>query len=231
MIRATVEYSVKFQAPVLPGSGHGVAGVDRAAARTMAGPGLRVPYIPGSHLRGVVREKVEHLARLVLGDDAVKTIAHVEDQAMRPDLDDPVARLFVSGGRQGLVVFRDLLPSRNDRESGGDSGDALGKVAVRARVSIDRRTGTQRGQRLFDHETWHPAGRLAGRVDAWLENEDTARFDLALLVGGLRLVDALGANRSAGLGACRVDIDKVLIDGEEVDCEALLEELGGRADR
>ncbi len=221
MIHATIRYRVRFlgAGAVLPASGFGAGGIDRAVVRTAGPGGVPVPYVPGSHVRGVVREQVERLARLVLGEDAVRTASHGGD-TMNPDPGDPVARLFVGGRRQAVVAFRDLVPA--------DAEGARRNVRARARVSIDRRTGVQRGGRLFDHETWH-AGVLEGTVEAWLDGEETADLDLALLAGGLRLVDALGGNRSAGLGRCEVEILEVKKGGEPVAPEDLLGRLGGRS--
>ena len=144
---------------------------------------------------------------------------------MNPDLADPVARLFVTAGRPGMVVFRDLVPpGGNDKQQQQEEQ----AIDVRARVSIHRHTGAQRGQRLFDHETWY-AKELTGSIEAWFDHEETANLDLALLLGGLRLVDAIGANRSAGLGRCKVEVTQVVRDGAVIDWRQLLDQELGRA--
>ena len=83
-----------------------------------------------------------------------------------------------------------------------------------ARTSIDRVTGTARDATLFVSELVTGARRsLHGRVQARhaagvrTQLGDGFPYDYALLVAGLLTLDALGGDKSTGLGRCNVKLD------------------------
>lgn len=203
---AEVDYQVHFlSAGVHSGAGTGGARADRRVLRE--GGDL---LIPGSHLRGVIRHRMEQLAR-ALGETVAEP--HALDPGQAPDAADPVTRVFGAGERDTVTVFHDLRPRQRS-----------GPTSLRRRVSIDRRRRSQRPLRLFDMEVWEQ-DRLDGRIIAHLEQPAHARRDLALLVAALRLVDAIGGSRSAGFGRCRIEIERVAVDGQAQELRALFAAL------
>jgi len=151
------------------------------------------PFIPGSQMRGILRHRVEQVAALFgAGVGAVE-------------------RLFGADGQEPALRFSDLRAAAEEP----------GCTEVRQRVSISRRTGTQVSGRLFSMEVWR-VPQLSGRVDIFHSgNTSTADADLGVVIAALRLVDAVGHARSAGLGSCKVELGEVSVNGSPVDLAGL----------
>jgi CRISPR/Cas system CSM-associated protein Csm3 (group 7 of RAMP superfamily) len=189
------------------GSGHAGARVDRLVRRRggLHGP----PFVPGAQLKGVLRHQCERLAA-VLGCRVVSP--HAGEAAQRDTLVEafqplarsefPVDRLFGSRYQGECLFVEDALPSRSP---GGT------RSLPAARTAIDRVTGTSREQHLFVTEVaGQPARGLRGRLRArhpagvLTQFGDDLPYEYGLLLAAFRGLEALGGNKSVGLGECRV---------------------------
>jgi CRISPR/Cas system CSM-associated protein Csm3 (group 7 of RAMP superfamily) len=210
--RLDVTFSITWQADWHVGSGQGTSHVDRLLRRRACGPqGERLPFVPGSQIKGVLRHQCERLLALlggevvsphVVGSQAEPALLmHFRPLARSPLLID---RLFGSRYQGECLFVDDAVPPRDG-----------GRLASRlhSRTSIDRVTGTAREQTLFVTEV--ACGRdttLQSRLHArhapgtLTQDNDGFPFEYALLLAGLLSLDQLGGDKSAGLGRCRITI-------------------------
>jgi CRISPR/Cas system CSM-associated protein Csm3 (group 7 of RAMP superfamily) len=217
--RLDVEFTIQWEAPWHVGSGQGTAGVDRLVRRRACGRrGARLPYVPASELKGVLRHQCERLLT-ALGGQIVSP--HVAPAAEPPDelLEDFVPlrhsalvidRLFGTRYEGECLFVEDALPP----ESPHDRQVSLPTMAV-GRTSIDRLTGTVRHRTLFVTEVVIARdavlhGRLQARHGPGVltpsDGDSGFPMEYSLLLAGLLSIDALGGDKSAGLGRCRIDV-------------------------
>jgi CRISPR/Cas system CSM-associated protein Csm3 (group 7 of RAMP superfamily) len=173
----------------------------------------RVPFVPGSQIKGVLRHRCERLAALLGGEVISPHVVSRPGQGgsttegvlqhfgplARSDL--LIDRLFGSRYQGECLFVEDALPA----------AESPGRIWPHSRTSIDRLTGTARAKRLFVSEVVEQpvlTGRLRARHPAkvltQLENEFP--YEYALLLTGLLDLDSLGGGRSSGLGQCRISI-------------------------
>jgi len=211
--RLDVTFTILWESDWHVGSGRGTVQVDRLLRKRAWGArGERVPFVPGSQIKGVLRHQCEQLAAL-LGGRVVSP--HVIGSEADPALLEqfrPLAqsqlwidRLFGSRFQGECLFVEDALPA---------PGDRLGTTRTHSRTSIDRLTGTAREQTLFVTEVVegratklhsrlqarHPAGALT-------QDNDGFPFEYSLLLAGLLSLDRLGGDKSAGFGRCRIEIE------------------------
>lgn len=235
-----VTYTITFQAPFRAGTGFSAGLIDRVVQRDAEG----FLYLPGSTIKGIVRELCENLARLLLelplastgGADSLEVRdPHDEDAATRFDYDEPglVGRIFGTRVDPSTLYFDDaslteawreeLAPDEQPR-----ARDLALQTEVRTQVSLSRLTRTAKPGLLFTSEYGIKDLAFQGRIQGYLEDwsrevlgnsEET--FALTLLVAGLLGVERVGGNRSAGFGACQCSLDALTIDQRVFGKEAL----------
>jgi CRISPR/Cas system CSM-associated protein Csm3 (group 7 of RAMP superfamily) len=194
------------------GSGQGTAEIDRLLRKRACGPrGERAPFVPGSQIKGVLRHHCERLLASLGG--SVVSPHMVGRERPKEALDN-----FRPLAQSGLLIDR-LFGSRfqgdclfvKDAIAPAEVSQAL---MLHSRTAIDRVSGTARDHTLFVTEiaqahgspmrtslqVRHPAGVLT-------QDGDGFPFEYALLLAGLLSLNALGGDKSTGLGQCRIAID------------------------
>jgi CRISPR-associated protein Csx10 len=137
-----------------------------------------------------------------------------------PDEDEVCVACEAFGNPQRAGHLRILTPRLADQDVRRWFADAeplninpLGEkasgrgYAARYRVGINRRCAVAQDQRLFVVESTEPGIDVEYEVEVeW--HGDKSRLDRLwpILSAGANLVDAIGASRSVGFGACRVDV-------------------------
>jgi len=210
--RLDVAFTITWHAGWHVGSGQGTARVDRLLRRRACGPrGERVPFVPGSQIKGVLRHQCECLVAM-LGGNVVSP--HVVGRELDNALLDeyrPIARstllidrLFGSRFQGDCLFVEDAVP----KEEGWRPAPRL-----HSRTSIDRVSGTARDRTLFVTEVvpaggpeLHSCVRARHPVGALTQDGDGFPFEYSLLLAGLLSLDMLGGDKSAGLGKCRITI-------------------------
>jgi CRISPR/Cas system CSM-associated protein Csm3 (group 7 of RAMP superfamily) len=174
----TLRYTLTLLSDGEPATGFGLETVDALVPRDHHGE----PVVPSSHLKGLLRERVESLAS-VLGERC----------------DALVEALFGAPGDEGDDGVRGVAHI-------GPARLAAGQAAVRtiARTKIGA-LGTASGMTLRTVEALRATTSFQGtvRVDAPAGGE----ADLALRVALLSL-ESIGGNRTRGAGLCRIDIEE-----------------------
>lgn len=217
-----IQYQIHWESPWHVGSGAGSVGVDRllrtrVAKVQVAGQDqsilVRVPYVPGSQIKGVLRHLCERLCVAAQGTAYSPHVIGPEPplpilQEFRPaeKSEDLVNRLFGSRYDGECLLVSDALPV--------EVPEAF--ALVYGRTAIDRLVGTVRGGHLFFTQVavkyLSPLqGEIVGRHPReWLTQDgDNFPYEYAVLVAALLTLDCLGGDKSAGFGQCRVTISNI----------------------
>lgn len=226
--RIHVSYKLTFTTPFHCGTGLRVGLIDRTITRDRNG----YLYVPGSTIKGVLREQCERLARL-----------YEDFEDMRELIDSPhngeialwsltrpitiITRIFGSHHVPGQLFFDDA--HQQDKKQ-YDSGEKEGKGKYKSlqtdlytQVRLDRLTRTAVPGGLYTSELGVKDITFTGNISGWLECSrienlaDGPTYSLLLLLAGLQMVEQLGGNKSTGKGQCCCTVEAVKLNGKS--CE------------
>ncbi len=220
--RLELSYDLIFTTPFHAGTGLRAGLIDRTVARDQAG----YLYVPGSTIKGVLRQHCEELSRLyeVLDEHMLALIASPHDTQnalwTRGYFATLVTRIFGSHERAGSLFFDDARQTENEmRQYDGHMGeDSRGRyLAVQTelatQVRLDRPTRTSVGGALYTSEFGSRDILLHGEISGWLEcfsiegiAAPAPTYSLLLLLASLHLLERIGGNKSTGKGHCRCQI-------------------------
>lgn len=222
--RLDVRFRIVWEGNWHAGSGEGDAALDRRVRRRATS---RLPLMPGSQFKGVLRHHCERLAAL-LGSEVVSP------HQIGRELPRELLRQFGPLARSGLLIDR-LFGSRYQGDclfvddAMPEEGAAHCPSWGHARTAIDRLTRTVRDRTLFVSEVVAGQGRaLIGRLKArhpaavLTQDEDGFPYEYALLLAGLLGIESLGGDRSVGLGTCHIDIQSIRWNGNSLPLDKAL---------
>jgi CRISPR/Cas system CSM-associated protein Csm3 (group 7 of RAMP superfamily) len=194
--RLHLELEIPFITRWHTGSGEGSFTTDRLVRRNARNQ----PFIPGSTLKGVIRQSCEKLNR-TLGfpppwDPHRLDLSGREGGLPPIQMECPVDQIFGTRVGCGELYFRDAVPKPFETD--------LCKTYARNQVARYRVLRTSRDQHLFNTECVPPL-TLYTQIDAWhplLPCFDAGDLPYAycMLIGGILAVDRLGAQKSSGAG-------------------------------
>ena len=206
--RLDLRYHIVWQGRWHVGSGYQSAAADRLQRRWKSRGCDDAPFVPGSQIKGVLRHHCERLANALeletvdphdVGDRSL--VAHFRPLAKSGLLID---RLFGSRYQGECLFVANALPTTSTHAS---------PTTVAARTAIDRVTGTVREQHLFTTELVEKGIDLHGEIRArhpggvLTQDDEGFPYEYALLVAGVLSLEALGGDRSVGMGRCEVGIE------------------------
>lgn len=223
-----IDYHIKFETPFHFGTGLRRNLLDRTVSRDANG----YLYVPGSTLKGVLRERCEQIARLVglravSPHDGQKAIASFSNNI------DIVDRIFGSRYKPGGLYF-DNATMIKDHQDFFDSNEISQKylhlqTEERTQTSISRVLGTVREQALFQSEfgikTLCFAGRIYGYLEGFHLENNAWSYSLLLLVAGFCANDRIGASKSTGMGKYDCDIRRIKVNNKTIEVADLLKSL------
>jgi CRISPR/Cas system CSM-associated protein Csm3 (group 7 of RAMP superfamily) len=194
--------------------------------------------VPGSTLKGVVRERCEQLAKLF---DIRTTRPHTDDwaevKASRPDI---VAQVFGTRFVPGKLYFDDaqLIDEQQawfELPAGWRPFQRhkfrKWQTEQRTQVSLSRVTHTAQPGRLYTSEYGRAnltfTGTIRGLVAGTelFDNDSWGTYPLLLLITGLLSLERIGGSKSSGAGELTVTIGKLEVDGTERQVADLLSDL------
>jgi CRISPR/Cas system CSM-associated protein Csm3 (group 7 of RAMP superfamily) len=227
--RVEISYRLVFTSPFHCGTGMPAGLTHRSVLRDEEG----FLVVPGSSIKGAVRERCEDVARrLGLAVDSPHQ-PRVRDAFGPPA--SPIPALFGSHVQPGTLFFDDAMLTQEWREFFHPRNQPRqvdyyrrGQIMERTRVSLSRLTGAARSDALFTSEYGIPGLAFDGRIHGIIEDwpiDDERTFALSLLAAGVLAVGCLGADRSTGAGRCTISQLSVLADGHLQDLARLLEGL------
>jgi CRISPR/Cas system CSM-associated protein Csm3 (group 7 of RAMP superfamily) len=224
----TIDYRLELTAGWHVGSGQERGTIDRAVM--LDGRGL--PFLPGSSLKGFVREQAERFAGalgLAWRDTHVapgRPLEHFDDLRKSPFA---IERLFGSSYQGGRLYFSDACMPE------GDLPDHHVPALSYPRVAIDRYLGRARDQQLFSTEVSVAPAVLEARIRGYHRDGELTDFlpqrmarwpiEWALLLAGLLSLDRVGGDKSVGRGACKVTITATAANGGSALVEEILAPL------
>ena len=260
--RLQIAYDLTFATPFHFGTGIRVGVIDRTVVRDDNG----YLYLPGSTLKGMLRERCEQLERFYedeKGKEKVSSPHEAEVALLGLGHGNPtmVTRVFGSQNRPGRLFFDDARQSEADLlqfesqyqtlQVEEDTQKRLEKgrykrlqVDVSTQVRMDRLTHTAVPGALYTSEYGTHDLVFKGVIQGWLEctaidtgngamqQETRPTYSLLLLLAGLRMVDAIGGNKSSGKGRCECHIAGLKINKQDVSIttlESWLEQLDALA--
>ena len=204
--RLDVGYRIAWKGRWHVGSGYQSAAADRLQRRWDGRGGK--PFVPGSQVKGVLRHQCERLA-VALGLDAVDPHVGAEAGDRHP------VQHFRPLAKSKLLIDR-LFGSRYQGEclfvtSAVPAAPAFpSATTVAARTALDRVTGTVMERHLFTTEMVEGDVDLRGDIRArhpvgvLTQDGEGFPYEYALLVAGMLSLDALGGDKSTGLGRCEI---------------------------
>ena len=233
--RIHLDYTLTFTSPFHLGTGMGRGLLDRTVARDAGG----FLYIPGSTIKGILREKCEQLAGSPLfetqqaASPSSPHLDHLRSFAQTPTL---VEAIFGSRFREGTVYFdnANMLEETSQKGLGKDfftpSRLKPLQVQTRTRTSVSRLRGTVQEQALFNSEYGIRDLAFCGTIYGMVEGPELNNqisSPVVLLAAGLRLFDRIGANKSVGTGQFlfQVDDEKITIGQDEKTLHELIDLL------
>jgi Uncharacterized protein predicted to be involved in DNA repair (RAMP superfamily) len=226
--RLQLDYQLTFHTPFHFGTGLAEGIVDRSVQRDAAG----YIYVPGSTLKGVVREHCEQLARFFNPGDQRTTSPHDTANALQDLYSETtlITHIFGSQHHPGLLFFDNAYQTDEELElyngaNGDDNHDNYKdlQTSIYTQVRLERLTRTAVPGALYTSEFGNKDFLFEGTLSGWLADctpigqiPDLSQ-ELLLLLAGLLLVDRLGGNKSAGKGACTLDIVHLTVNGQAKD--------------
>lgn len=235
--RLNIAYDLTFATPFHCGTGIREGLIDRTVVRDDGG----YLYVPGSTLKGVLRERCEQLERLYIEEQGWREKVHSPHDAEKAlsglgnGIPTMVTRIFGSQNRPGRLFFEDARQDNEDilqyDSSNRADRDAKGRykalqVDVSTQVRMDRPTHTAVPGALYTSEYGTHDLTFRGIIQGWLEctaidtgtqsSATAPTYSLLLLLAGLRMVDAVGGNKSTGKGRCACTIHDMQVNGVKV---------------
>jgi CRISPR/Cas system CMR subunit Cmr4 (Cas7 group RAMP superfamily) len=217
--RIQLTYQLTFTMPFHCGTGLRIGLIDRTIVRDHDG----YLYVPGSTIKGVLREYCEQLAHLYEEfdekmDDAIAS-PHDEKRALwalgrynRPTM---ITRIFGSHSSPSRLFFDDARQTDIDKgfyDSRGHEKYRSLQTDLATQVRIDRPSRTSVRGALYTSEFGIKDLTFTGSIKGWLEctpigsSPDSPTYSLLLLLAGLHLIERIGGNKSTGKGQCRCEI-------------------------
>lgn len=225
-----IDYQIEFETPFHLGTGLRRDLLDRSVCRD-ANDYL---YIPGSTLKGIIRERCEQIALLF---DLSVVSPHDEKAAIisfRNNI-DIVARIFGSRYKPGELYFDNATMTETDKKFfDNDSGRVLKRyihlqTETRTQTSISRLLGTVQESALFQSEFGIKElcfeGQIYGHLEGFRIDENEWSYAFLLLVAGICANDRIGANKSTGMGKYNCQIQKLEFNDVTVEVPDVLDSL------
>lgn len=181
--RISIEYNLIFSTAFHCGTGIREALVDRTVMRNSEG----YLYVPGTTLKGILRERCEQLARFYKQDKEKEERAespHDAEAALwglgksRPTM---VTRIFGSQNWPGRLFFDDVEQTKSEikeydaqeydsqEENGGKGKYQDLQVSIYTQVRLDRPTRTSVRGALYSSEFGNSDIPFEGKIQGWLE--------------------------------------------------------------
>ena len=222
-----IELSLHFRSKWHAGSGESGFAADRLLQRDSRNR----PFIPGSTLKGVVRESCERLSRTLGFPEP--TDPHNSDLTVQDtfyplrELESPVDRIFGTKYETGNLFFSDARLK---------DPPPFKYTMEQSRVSMYRMLGTSREHHLFSTEYASCPGAVEDgpRFETVIEGyhsdlvclgKGDPPYAYCLLIAGIMNMDRLGGDKSTGAGEIGVVFDSIAYKGNPMAVEDIFDYL------
>lgn len=220
MHRISLDLEIKFGSRWHAGTGEGSMTINRIFRRDSA----NLPYIPGSTLKGIVRESCERLCHILgFPEPHDPHSTKLREKGMFGPIDKlttPVDALFGNKFESGEIFFRDVRLNQNAVPE---------KTCEISRTSMYRGLRTVREGHLFTSEY---AGEECFRttIDGFHRQllataPSDIPFAYCLLMAGIMNIDRIGAEKSTGCGVVDISITRAEYNGSAIKTEEIFDYL------
>jgi CRISPR/Cas system CMR subunit Cmr4 (Cas7 group RAMP superfamily) len=227
--RISITYTLTFETPFHCGTGLRAALIDRTVVRDRD----QYLYVPGSTIKGVIRERCEQLEYMYRENAKQETrdLIHSPHDAGKALVSlgqhiTIISRIFGSHYHPGSLFFEDAHQKNKEQyDSLGKDGQGKYKklqTDLYTQVRLYRPTRTAVSGALYTSEFGVRDITLQGSIQGWLrctpvEEIESIRptYSLLLLLAGMQLLDRLGGNKSTGKGKCHCEIETVKVGEQE----------------
>ncbi len=211
--RIQLTYELTFQTPFHCGTGLSMGLIDRTIVRDRDG----YLYVPGSTIKGVLREYCEQLERLYEEFDLDLKALIASPHGNKENLWEfgqsatMITRIFGSHTHPGLLFFDDARQLEQDKQRSLQTD-------LYTQVRLDRLTRTAVPGALYTSEFGVKKLSFVGKITGWLECaaiesiKNGPTYSLLLLLAGLHMIDRIGGNKSTGKGQCQITITELTIN-------------------
>ena len=222
-----MNHTLRIQFDIYPlgrwrvGSGLSRGTIDRAILRRG-----KLPYIPGSLLKGNLRHQCERIAATLgfeVCDPHVLDFEHLDSLCPLKESRYIVDRIFGTRFEGDCLYVEDAIWPPEIQEKFYEPA----QIIAFTRVHIDRATGSAKDGHLFHSEYVEPTDSpFIGTIEAYhrdgqvtVAEEFQLPFEYSLLLTGLQSLERLGSDRSTGKGELRIKIRSVFYNDTELDPE------------
>jgi CRISPR/Cas system CSM-associated protein Csm3 (group 7 of RAMP superfamily) len=177
------------------------------------------PVIPGSTMKGKIRNECERIVRglgrsmdVCFAPRPETMCPHVREQ-LGSDLCS-ICELFGGPSNKSRLFFSDAIAVLDHH---------LAQVATRvqAGVSISRKRRTAEDERLYYIERAVEGISYEGLIDCYL-SEELANQQLALLIVAIESLISIGGSKSRGAGWVEIKIKSITINDKEISNDEIL---------
>lgn len=215
MHKIKLDISINLTSRWHAGAGEGSLTVDRNIRRDS----FNKPYIPGSTLKGIIRESCERLSRtLGLGEPSDPHDSNIQDKNLFGPIElstHPVDALF-GNKYEGSDLF-----VRNAKLA---FGNKIGTFEL-ARTSISRARRTSRDGHLFNSEYAQPCifrTSINGFHRNLVSELGVLPFAYSILIAGILNIDRIGSDKSTGCGAVEFKLEEIAYNDRIISPEEAL---------
>ena len=211
-------FTIEFKSKWHTGSGDGNLSIDKLVRRDAR----NWPFIPGSTLKGIIRENCEKLSQ-TLGfakpSDPHQTDLKIEDRFYSLEKQaSPVDCIFGNKYESDCLFFRDArLENKPYKYSKNQS-----------RICKYRTLGTSKEKHLFTSEYTIPM-IFKTQINAYHKNllafPDELPYAYCILVAGIMKTKRIGGDKSTGSGHVDIQIDSILYNGKNYEKEKIFDLL------
>ena len=185
-----------------------IGGIDNCVIRD---PLTGEPYIPGSSLKGKIRNLLEKLLGKVSENGEVHSCEKIED-AERCE----ICRLFGSPIGEGRLIFRDFFLTDKSKEKLINQRNETGlDTEIKVENVINRLTSQSTNLRTMERvpKGTEFEGKIIYNFVKKLGQDDFIEKDLKNLSAGLKLLqdDYLGGSGSRGYGKVKINVEEVIV--------------------
>lgn len=221
-----VKYEIIFESPFHFGTGLPNGLIDRGVAKDADG----YLYIPGSTIKGVLREKCEQIAQSFDLDEVIDP--HDEEAALSGFNNISIVdRIFGTRFKPGEVYFENATMSKKWTaffdEKGSKEGNSKRnnkpyihlQTENRIQTSVSRVLGTVREKALYHSEFGIKKLSFEGSIYGYVEGIELlvgeGLYPVVLLMMALCSCQHLGSNKSTGIGRCSLNVTSLKVNSKK----------------
>ncbi len=222
-----IKYTITLKSGWHAGSGEGGLFANRLVRKDAQ----NLPFIPGSTLKGVIRENCEKLSTTLKFPPPTnphdKSLSHGDSFTALSNVASPVDAIFGNCFEEGNLFFRDARLN-NEQIAGLDTRPAS-LINSRARIHVNRKLGTAKENHLFSTE-YTKQMEFTTSIDGYHNGlcsivAGELPFSYCILIAGILLLDKICGDKSIGGGWINTNIDEIKYNRQIMSKEKIFDSL------